>query len=92
MITKSTVSSCCGGTYQIYLLDKPIRKFQAYVFTNSGWSLPNSFFNSGVLFASKNGLSINGSFGGTRFHVRGKNSETIIELDHLIEQAILISA
>ena len=95
MIIKTSIKSCCSSLVMIYTLDKPLRKHQLKpLFTNAGFAIPDNFYNSGLLYASKGGSNsviISGSFGGTKFNVRGTNQTILAELDQLLEKAILIS-
>lgn len=90
MIVKTSIKSCCGSSVQLFILDKPLRKFQIKIFEEAGWLLPKNFLDSGIMYASKNQVIINGSFGGTKFNVRGNDPQTLSELEQLLEKAILL--
>ncbi len=79
MRSKVKIESCCGSEAYVIVLETPILKEHAPLFEDKGFIILKNFFKSGILQATKKGLTITGGLGQTKFNVRcsGKNCTTL---------------
>lgn len=91
MAKRFTVKSCCGNKNLIIEVEKPIRKNQINIFKDSGYFVPDNFYNAGIFYVKFENLTATTSFGTTRVNVKcsGKNCEkNITAFESLLEQAV----
>ena len=81
MRSKVKIESCCGSEAYVIVLETAILKKHAKFFEGGGYKVLKNFFKSGILQATKKGLTITGALGQTKFNVRcsGKNCPSLWE-------------
>ena len=88
-IIKHEVQSCCGNKSFLWEIPKPIKRENLQKFVDSGFSAPNNFYEVGIFYVEKNGLTASGAFLNTKINVRcakGKDcAQTLTDFETLIE-------
>ena len=92
-IKRNIVKACCGNSQIIIETDKPIRKSQVNIFRESGYFIPDSFYQAGIFYIQSKQLIVSASFGSTRFNLRCSGSDCeaqISSFETLLQKAILL--
>ena len=67
---KILVKSCCGGQQYVYTLDSAIKKSHIESFKESGYIVPQHFYEAGLFYVQKDGVIASSPFGSTKIKVR----------------------
>ncbi len=89
MIIRHQVASCCGNSSFVLELPQPFKKFQTEFLKKHGFTINDMFYKSGVLYATKGGMTLTGSFGAKKLTTKG-NIKMLDEVVTILEEAILL--
>jgi hypothetical protein len=82
-VRRHVIKSCCGNKTFVFELDIPVGKDWINTFKANGYQTSELYTKSGVLYACRAGLTVNGPFGGTKLQVKSSSANSNVLLDHL---------
>ena len=90
VVKRHKVKSCCGHEALIFEPDKPIRKFQVYVFKEAGYNVPPNFYKHGIFYVTNGKFVATGPFGSNKINVKcyGENcAQSLFDFEQLLIKA-----